>query len=383
MCSAVALTDEAGLQPFATPSGWMGSIGPPPQQTYTREELEETLASTQPVLHDLLDAVADRAPSLRNREALLPLARLAAWTKRDEWVRPLDDWPGEQQVDADKDMAKSGGDSDEHEDGGANEAATLRSLAAHLLEKWDVPETLHGALAFSDGPSPTEAAHRVSRAFLKAHAAVGRGDASVLSMLRSEVSPAISKAAAKHFVKAQELADATAAEANSKGKGNSGSVIDKLTEAQLDEFREAFNSFDKDGGGSIDSKELKDLMASVGQNPTDDELAEMIRIADADGTGDIDFAEFVTLMAHKMADEKSEATLKAAFSVFDTSGDGFISAEEMRRIMINVGEPVTLDDVEQVIRKVDIDGDGVINYEEFTKVIVEEKATQFGQAGGK
>ena len=58
-------------------------------------------------------------------------------------------------------------------------------------------------------------------------------------------------------------------------------------------------------------------------------------------TGDIDFAEFVTLMAHKMADEKSEETLKAAFSVFDTSGDGFISAEEMRRIMINVGEPVT------------------------------------------
>ena len=184
----------------------------------------------------------------------------------------------------------------------------------------------------------------------------------------------------------------------------------------------------QDGGGSIDSKELKDLMASVGQNPTDDELAEMIRIADADGTGalssrhaamssslphryriataslphryriataslcslarsltsragDIDFAEFVTLMAHKMADEKSEATLRAAFSVFDTSGDGFISAEEMRRIMINVGEPVTLDDVEQVIRKVDIDGDGVINYEEFTKVIIEEKATQFSQAG--
>ena len=126
-----------------------------------------------------------------------------------------------------------------------------------------------------------------------------------------------------------------------KDGGNNVSVIDKLTEAQLDEFREAFNSFDKDGGGSIDSKELKDLMASVGQNPTDEELQEMIRIADADGTGDIDFAEFVTLMAHKMADEKSEETLKAAFSVFDTSGDGFISAEEMRRIMINVGEPVT------------------------------------------
>jgi len=184
-----------------------------------------------------------------------------------------------------------------------------------------------------------------------------------------------------HMGKAGSKVSSVADEAGATGKANTGSVIDKLTEAQLDEFREAFNSFDKDGGGSIDSKELKDLMASVGQNPTDDELAEMIRIADADGTGDIDFAEFVTLMAHKMADEKSEATLKAAFSVFDTSGDGFISAEEMRRIMINVGEPVTLDDVEQVIRKVDVDGDGVINYDEFTKVIIEEKATQFGQGG--
>ena len=101
---------------------------------------------------------------------------------------------------------------------------------------------------------------------------------------------------------------------------------------------------------------------SAGQNPTDEELEEMIRIADADGTGDIDFAEFVTLMAHKMADEKSEETLRAAFSVFDTSGDGFINAEEMRRIMINVGEPVTLEDVEQVIRKVDKNGDGAIDY---------------------
>ena len=107
---------------------------------------------------------------------------------------------------------------------------------------------------------------------------------------------------------------------------------------------------------------------SAGQNPTDEELEEMIRIADADGTGDIDFAEFVTLMAHRIADEKSEETLRAAFSVFDTSGDGFINAEEMRRIMMHMGEPVTLDDVDQVIRKVDRDGDGVIDYDEFTKV---------------
>ena len=34
----------------------------------------------------------------------------------------------------------------------AREAAALRGLTAHLLEKWEVPEALHSALSFVDGP---------------------------------------------------------------------------------------------------------------------------------------------------------------------------------------------------------------------------------------
>ena len=149
-------------------------------------------------------------------------------------------------------------------------------------------------------------------------------------------------------------------------------VIDKLTEAQLDEFREAFATFDHDGGGSIDAKELKLLMASVGQVPSDDELHEMIRIADADGSGSVDFCEFVTLMAHKMADVKSEGALKMSFSVFDATGDGYMDSEELRNLMINVGEPVTIDDVNTLIKEVDRNGDGKVDYEEFVKLIASE-----------
>lgn len=144
--------------------------------------------------------------------------------------------------------------------------------------------------------------------------------------------------------------------------------IDSLTDAQLDEFRDAFAAFDKDGGGSIDAAELKSLMASVGQVPTDAEVNEMVRLADADGSGSIDFPEFVTLMAHKMAEADSEERIRGAFSVFDYTGDGFIDAEELRNLMINVGEPATIEDVRQVLSDVDRDGDGQINYSEFTKV---------------
>ena len=48
-----------------------------------------------------------------------------------------------------------------------------------------------------------------------------------------------------HMGKAGSKVSSVADEAGATGKANTGSVIDKLTEAQLDEFREAFNSFDK------------------------------------------------------------------------------------------------------------------------------------------
>ena len=80
--------------------------------------------------------------------------------------------------------------------------------------------------------------------------------------------------------------------------------------------------------------------------------------------------QFCTLMAHNMTPEKTDDDLMMAFQVFDRSGDGNISPDELQRIMINVGEPVTLEDVNAVIAQADEDGDGEINYEEFIKVIV-------------
>ena len=53
--------------------------------------------------------------------------------------------------------------------------------------------------------------------------------------------------------------------------------IHTLTDTQLDEFQEAFRSFDRDGSGSIDTAELRTLLNTVGQHPTDAELDKMIK----------------------------------------------------------------------------------------------------------
>ena len=46
----------------------------------------------------------------------------------------------------------------------------------------------------------------------------------------------------------------------------------QLTEEQIAEFKEAFSLFDKDGDGTITTKELGTVMRSLGQNPTEAEL---------------------------------------------------------------------------------------------------------------
>ncbi|CAK8679749.1 unnamed protein product [Clavelina lepadiformis] len=149
-----------------------------------------------------------------------------------------------------------------------------------------------------------------------------------------------------------------------------GIMSDQLSEEQIAEFKEAFSLFDRDGDGTITTKELGTVMRSLGQNPTEAELHDMINEVDADGDGTIDFPEFLTMMARKMKDTDSEEEIKEAFRVFDKDGNGFISAAELRHVMTNLGEKLTDEEVDEMIREADVDGDGQVNYEEFVRMMM-------------
>merc|ERR1712036_16531 len=92
-------------------------------------------------------------------------------------------------------------------------------------------------------------------------------------------------------------------------------MADQLTEEQIAEFKEAFSLFDKDGDGTITTKELGTVMRSLGQNPSEGELQDMINEVDNDGSGSIDFPEFFHLMSRKMHDTDTEDEIREAFRV--------------------------------------------------------------------
>lgn len=102
-------------------------------------------------------------------------------------------------------------------------------------------------------------------------------------------------------------------------------------------------------------------MRSLGQNPSESELQDMINEVDADNNGTIDFPEFLTMMARKMKDTDSEEEIREAFKVFDRDNNGFISAAELRHVMTSIGEKLTDDEVDEMIREADQDGDGKID----------------------
>ena len=60
-----------------------------------------------------------------------------------------------------------------------------------------------------------------------------------------------------------------------------------------------------------------------------------------------------------------------AFRVFDRDNDGYISAYELKQVLTVLGEQVTDEQAQAMIRDADSDGDGFVNYPEFVNALIQ------------
>ena len=143
-----------------------------------------------------------------------------------------------------------------------------------------------------------------------------------------------------------------------------------ITDEQRKELQDVFDQFDKDKDGKISAKELENAMQSMGQNPTVDEVQEMMREVDLNQDGKIDFDEFMYLMTKSSTDTQTEDEVINAFRVFDKEGNGLISSAELKHIMMTIGDKMTEEEADEMVNEADIDEDGMINYEEFVRMMM-------------
>merc|ERR1711936_1370235 len=107
----------------------------------------------------------------------------------------------------------------------------------------------------------------------------------------------------------------------------------KLSKEKLEEYQDIFSYFDRDGGGSISSVELGQVMRTFGWAPSELELQELISEIDQDGNGSISFNEFVWLMTKEIHDNDIEEEIREAFRVFDREGHGFIPVPDLTHVL--------------------------------------------------
>jgi len=144
-----------------------------------------------------------------------------------------------------------------------------------------------------------------------------------------------------------------------------------LTETEINKSREAFHAFDIDGSGTIDRDELRKVLEEMGQKPTEEEIFKMINEIDNSNKGVIDFNDFLKVIAyHKQCqlnnDENDTLDAFVAMGGFPDKG-GKIDAKKLIEIIRDEFN-MTID-IERLIKEIDTDGSGEIEYEEFKNLL--------------
>ncbi|CAN0918311.1 Probable calcium-binding protein CML22 [Linum grandiflorum] len=157
----------------------------------------------------------------------------------------------------------------------------------------------------------------------------------------------------------------------------------KVEESEDEIMTSVFATFDKNGDGFITKQELKESLKNIRIIVTETEVEEMVVKIDSNGDGLIDLEEFKILCRKMSAGDEDEdedqmssvvavgegggGELKKAFDVFDRNNDGLITEEELGWILSSLGlkEGKRMEDCKEMIRRVDVDGDGMVNFDEF------------------
>lgn len=129
-----------------------------------------------------------------------------------------------------------------------------------------------------------------------------------------------------------------------------------------------FEVCDTNGDGFIDREELGDAFGHLGQNLTREEIDRIFAEADTSSMGRLTRGEFeIALTDHSTGSRKqlTEADIAELFALLDEEGNGVVSADELIHVMHLAGaRDFTNDNAEELMKKVDTNHDGQIDFEE-------------------
>ncbi|KAI8335831.1 hypothetical protein BC941DRAFT_429510 [Chlamydoabsidia padenii] len=148
-----------------------------------------------------------------------------------------------------------------------------------------------------------------------------------------------------------------------------------ISDTEINQLRACYDAYTHGHGMSASS--LAEIYRKAKVQVTQEELDRQIATASSKGNGKLDFEDFLTVMTRQYETNPEEGASKV-FAMLDADQDGLITSQDLERAIVEFGETVTPDELKEMVLSADVDGDGMINYEEFLKVMTPSKVN--GQA---
>ena len=104
------------------------------------------------------------------------------------------------------------------------------------------------------------------------------------------------------------------------------------------EFKAAFDFFDKDHSGVINVQEITQALATMGKKTTDEEVKDIMASCDKNSDGNISFEEFMLIIGPKSrfcVNTTQEDELREQFQSFDLDGNGVITPDELKKVILD------------------------------------------------
>ena len=144
-----------------------------------------------------------------------------------------------------------------------------------------------------------------------------------------------------------------------------------LTEKDVEQLKEVFDSYDLDGNGLITPMELRNALLNYGFNASKETTYNIIAEYDEEERGGLIFTEFLRLMVRgPPSNYETKEDIERIFRMFDRGKKGYIDINDLRNAAKELKEDIDEETLSQVVHKADANMDKKISFTDFYNVMV-------------
>uniref|UniRef100_A0A3Q3M894 Calmodulin like 4 n=1 Tax=Mastacembelus armatus TaxID=205130 RepID=A0A3Q3M894_9TELE len=132
---------------------------------------------------------------------------------------------------------------------------------------------------------------------------------------------------------------------------------------------ECFCLYDRQRKGKIEAQDLITVMRCLGSNPTPSEVQRHLLSHNIGRSGELDFSTFLSIMHQQLLQEAPEKEILDAMRMADKEQKGFILASELRAKLTGLGEKLSDQEVDELLKEAGVGLDGLVHCEQFAKAV--------------